>query len=121
MDVYWVISMQDELHQFEQRIVWYLVPKPAAITIIGIKWVFRNKLDESRAMTRNKYRLVVQGYNKGEGMHYDKTFSPVARITAIRILIESATLKGFKLFEMDVESPFLNGYLKEEVYVKQPP
>ena len=79
--------MQDELHQFERNQVWHLVPKPKDRTIIGTKWVFRNKLDEQGTVTRNKARLVVQGYNQEEGIDYEETFAPVARIEAIRILI----------------------------------
>ena len=83
--------------------------------------MFRNKLDESGTVTRNKARLVVQGYNQEEGIDYEETFAPVARIEAIRILIAFAAHMGIKLYQMDVKSAFLNGYLKEEVYVKQPP
>ena len=72
-------------------------------------------------ITRNKSRLVAQGYNQEEGIDYDETFAPVARMEAIRILISFATFMGFKLYQMDVKSAFLNGDLKEEVYVKQPP
>jgi len=84
-------------------------------------WVFRNKLDEQGIVTRNKARLVVQGYNQEEGIDYEETFALVARIEAIRILIAFATHMEFKLHQMDVKSAFLNGYLKEEVYVMQPP
>ncbi|XP_049381315.1 uncharacterized protein LOC125845854 [Solanum stenotomum] len=85
------------------------------------EWVFRNKLDENGVITRNKSRLVVQGYNQEEGIDYDEAFAPVARMEAIRILIAFAAFMEFKLFQMDVKSAFLNGDLKEEVYVKQPP
>jgi len=98
-----------------------LVPKPRDRTIIGTKWVFRNKSDEQGTITRNKVRLVVQGYNQEEGIDYKETFALVTRIEAIRILIAFATHMEFKLYQMDVKSAFLNGYLKEEVYVMQPP
>ena len=113
--------MQEELHQFERNQVWHLVPKPKDKTIIGTKWVFQNKLDEQGTVTRNKARLIVQGYNQEEGIDYEETFAPVARIEAIRILIAFATHMEFKLYQMDVKSAFLNGYLKEEVYVIQLP
>ena len=116
----WIVAMQDELHQFERNQVWHLVPKPKDRTIIGTKWVFRNKLDEQGTVTRNKARLVVQGYNQEEGIDYEETFAPVARIEAIRILIAFVAFMEFKLYQMDVKSAFLNGYLKEEVYVMQP-
>ena len=120
-DADWINSIQEELHQFERSKVWYLVPRPEGRTIIGTRWVFRNKLDENGAITRNKSRLVVQGYNQEEGINYDETFAPVARMEAIRILIAFAAFMGFKLYQMDVKSAFLNGDLKEEVFFKQPP
>ena len=81
--------------------------------------MFQNKLDEFGTVTRNKARLVVQGYNQEEGIDY--TFAPVVKIEAIRILIAFAAQMEIKLYQMDVKSAFLNGYLKEEVYVMQPP
>jgi len=82
--------LQEELHQFERNKVWHLVPQPKDRTIIGTKWVFRNTLDELGTVTRNKVRLVVQGYNQEEGIDYEETFAPVTRIEAIRILIAFA-------------------------------
>ena len=77
-------------------------------------------MDEQGTVTRNNARLVVQGYNQEEGIDYEETFAPVARIEVIRILIAFAAFMEFKLYQMDVKSVFLNGYLKE-VYVMQPP
>jgi len=113
--------MQEELHQFERNKVWHLVLKPKDRTIIDTRWVFRNKLNELRIVTRNKARLVIQGYNREEGINYEETFAPVARMEAIRILIAFAAHMEFKLYQMDVKSAFLNGYLKEKVHVMQPP
>jgi len=113
--------MQEELHQFEMNKVWHLEPQPEDRTIIGTKWAFKNKLDELGTVIRNKARLVVQGYNQEEGIDYEETFAPVARLKAIRILIAFAAHMGIKLYQMDAKSVFLNGYLKEEVYVKQSP
>ncbi|GJS81118.1 ribonuclease H-like domain-containing protein [Tanacetum coccineum] len=91
------------------------------MTIIGTKWVFRNKLDENGVVSRNKARLVAQGYNQQEGIDYDETYAPVARLESIRILLAYACALDFKLFQMDVKSAFLNGFINEEVYVAQPP
>ena len=113
--------IQEELHQFERSKVWYLVPRPIGTTSIATRWVFRNKLDENGVISRNKYRLVVQRYNQEEGIDYDETFAPVARMEIIRILIAFASFMGFKLYQMDVKSAFLNGDLKDEVFIKQPP
>jgi len=79
-----------------------------------------NKLDESGVITRNKARLVAKGYNQEEGIDYSETFAPVARLEAIRLLLAFTCMSGFKLFQMDVKSAFLNGIINEEVYVEQP-
>ena len=78
--------------------VWHLVPKPKDRTIIGTKWVFRNKLDEQGIVTRNNAWLVVQGYNQEEDIDYEETFAPITRIKAIRILIVFAAYMEFKLY-----------------------
>ncbi|KAG5532106.1 hypothetical protein RHGRI_026652 [Rhododendron griersonianum] len=120
-DESWILAMQEELNQFERNQVWTLVPKPENSSVIGTKWVFRNKMDESGVVVRNKARLVAQGYNQEEGIDFDETFAPVARLEAIRMLLAFACYKIFKLFQMDVKSAFLNGFISEEVFVKQPP
>ncbi|GKE86184.1 retrovirus-related pol polyprotein from transposon TNT 1-94 [Tanacetum coccineum] len=79
-----------------------LVPQPRNMTIIGTKWVFRNKLDENGVVSRNKARLVAQGFNQQEGIDYDETYTPVARLESIRILLACAYALDFKLFQMDV-------------------
>ncbi|CAM8917132.1 unnamed protein product [Rhodiola kirilowii] len=113
--------MQEELNQFERNKVWHLVHRPEDKNVIGTKWVFRNKLDDKGVVVRNKARLVVKGYNQWEGIDYDETFAPVARLEAIRLLIAHSTYHGFTLQQMDVKTAFLNGVLKEEVYVSQTP
>ena len=72
----WIIAMQEELNQYERNKVWHLVERPCDRPIIGTKWVFRNKLDETGVVTRNNARLVAQGYNQEEGIDYDETFCP---------------------------------------------
>jgi hypothetical protein len=120
-DESWIIAMQEELNQFKANDVWELVPNPKDMTIIGTKWVYRNKLDENRIVTRNKARFVAQGYNQQEGIDYDETYAPVAILESIRILLAYACALDFKLFQMDVKSAFLNGFINKEVYVAQPP
>jgi hypothetical protein len=85
--------------------------------VVGTKWVFRNKQDEHGVVTRNKARLVA----KVAGLDFGETFAPVARLESIRILLAYAAHHSFRLFQMDVKSAFLNGPIKEEVYVEQPP
>nr|GEW94631.1 copia protein [Tanacetum cinerariifolium] len=84
------------------------------MTIIGTKWIFRNKLDKNGVVSRNKARLVAQGYNQQEGIDYDETYTSVARVESIRILLAYACALDFKLFQMDVKSVFLNGFMNEE-------
>ncbi|GJZ62773.1 retrovirus-related pol polyprotein from transposon TNT 1-94 [Tanacetum coccineum] len=97
-----------------------LVPAPYGKTIIGSKWVFKNKRDETGIVIKNKARLVAQGYNQQEGINYDETFALVTRLEAIQIFLTFTTYMNFIVYQMDVKSAFLNGKLKEEVYVKQP-
>ena len=117
-DESWIMAMQEELNQFERNNMWELVPNPEHQSIIGTKWVFRNKMDESGVVVRNKARLVAQGYNQEEGIDFDETFAPVARLESIRMLLAYACHKDFILYQMDVKSAFFNDYILEEVYVK---
>jgi len=119
-DEKWVEAMYEELNQFARNEVWFPVPKTAEMNIIGLKWVFKNKLDEDGVIIRNKARLVAKGYNQEEGIDYGETFALVARLEDVRLLLTFACMSGFKLFQMDVKSAFLNGYINEEVYVDQP-
>ncbi|GKC04388.1 retrovirus-related pol polyprotein from transposon TNT 1-94 [Tanacetum coccineum] len=91
------------------------------MTIIGTKWVYRNKLDENGFVSRKKARLVAQGYNQQEGIDYDETYPPAVGLESIRILLAYACALDFKLFQIDVKRAFLNGFIIEEVYVAQPP
>ncbi|KAJ9556900.1 hypothetical protein OSB04_011514 [Centaurea solstitialis] len=120
-DPAWVSAMQEELAEFIRNNVWLLVPRPRKRTIIGSKWIFRNKLDEIGTIIRNKARLVAQGYRQEEGIDYDETFAPVARLEAIRLFLAFAAHMNFKVYQMDIKNAFLNGKLNEEVYVAQPP
>ncbi|KAK1612128.1 hypothetical protein QYE76_035801 [Lolium multiflorum] len=123
VDPDWVIAMQEELECFTHNEVWSLVerPKDHRINVIGTKWVFKNKQDENGIVIRNKARLVAQGFAQIEGMDFEDTFAPVARLEAIRLLLAFASFHNFKLYQMDVKSAFLNGPLKETAYVAQPP
>jgi hypothetical protein len=112
--------MQEELNNFTRNEVWHLVPRPNQ-NVVGTKWVFRNKQDEHGVVTRNKARLVAKGYSQVEALDFNETYAPVARLESIRILLAYATYHGFKLYQMNMKSAFLNGPIKEEVYVEQPP
>jgi hypothetical protein len=115
----WVLAMQEEVNNFKKNEIWSLVPHPKQ-NVVGTKWVFRNKQDEHGVVTRNKTRLVAKGYAQVAGLDFGETFALVARLESIRILLAYAAHHSFRLFRMDVKSAFLNGPIKEEVYVEQP-
>ncbi|CAL1395511.1 unnamed protein product [Linum trigynum] len=94
----WFFAMVDELSQFKTLHVWDLVPRPLNQSVIGTKWILRNKYDEEGVITRNKARLVAQGYTQEEGVDYDETFAPVARLESIRLLCAYSYM-GFPLFK----------------------
>jgi hypothetical protein len=116
----WVLAMQEELNNFKRNEVWSLVPRPKQ-NVVGTKRVFCNKQDKHGVVTRNKAQLVAKGYAQAVGFDFEETFAPVARLESIRILLAYAAHHSFKIFQMDVKSAFLNGPIKEEVYVEQPP
>ncbi|GJW94999.1 retrovirus-related pol polyprotein from transposon TNT 1-94 [Tanacetum coccineum] len=119
-DSAWIEAMQDKLHQFDRLKVWELVDKPFGKMIIKLKWLWKNKKDEDQTVIRNKARLVAKGYAQEEGIDFEESFAPVARLEAVRIFVAYATYKSFPIYQMDVKTAFLNGPLKEEVYVAQP-
>ncbi|GJY23365.1 retrovirus-related pol polyprotein from transposon TNT 1-94 [Tanacetum coccineum] len=119
-DSAWIEAMQDELHQFDRLKVWELVDKPFGKMIIKLKWLWKNKKDEDQTVIRNKARLVAKGYAQEEGIDFEESFAPVARLEAVRIFVAYAAHKSFPIYQMDVKTTFLNGPLKEEVYVAQP-
>jgi hypothetical protein len=109
--------MQEQLNNFKGNKVWSFVERPNQ-NVVGTKWVFHNKQDEFGVVIRNKARLVAKGYSQVEGLDFEETFAPVVRLESIHILLAYATHHDFKLYQMDVKSAFLNGPIKEEVYVK---
>nr|GFA50507.1 hypothetical protein [Tanacetum cinerariifolium] len=114
------VRTRDKLDQFARLKVWRLVPRYEGKTIIKTKWIFKNKKDESSLVIQNKARLVAVGYSQQEGIDNDETFSSATRIEAIRLFLTYVVHKDFTIFQMDVKTTFLNGILKEEVYVGQP-
>ena len=112
--------MHDELLQFQRNDVWTLVTRLEGEHIIGTKWIFRNKTNKEGNIIHNKVRLVAQGYSQMERVDYDETFSAVAHMESIRILLALTCHLEFKFYQMDIKTVFLNGFLKEDVYVAQP-
>nr|GEW46177.1 retrovirus-related Pol polyprotein from transposon TNT 1-94 [Tanacetum cinerariifolium] len=119
-DSAWIESMQEELHQFDRLDVWELVDKPLCTNVINLKWLWKNKRDEENTVIRNKSRLVAKGYAQKEGVDFEESFAPVARLEAVKLFIVYAAHKSFIVYQMDVKTTFLYGPLKEEVYINQP-
>nr|GEV71129.1 integrase, catalytic region, zinc finger, CCHC-type, peptidase aspartic, catalytic [Tanacetum cinerariifolium] len=119
-DSAWIESMQEELHQFDRLNVWELVDRPLCQNVINMKWLWKNKCDEENIVVRNKSCLMTKGYAQKEGVDFEKSFAPVARLEAVRLFIAYAAHKSFTVYQMDVKTKFLYGPLKEEVYVNQP-
>ncbi|GJX32632.1 retrovirus-related pol polyprotein from transposon TNT 1-94 [Tanacetum coccineum] len=116
----WIEAMQEELHEFERLEVWELVPPPDKAFVITLKWIYKVKLDELGGILKNKARLVARGYRQEEGIDFEESFAPVARLEAIRIFLAFAAHMNMVVYQMDVKTAFLNGNLREEVYVSQP-
>nr|GEU40428.1 hypothetical protein [Tanacetum cinerariifolium] len=100
--------------------VWKLVDKPFGKSVIRLKWLWKNKKDEDQTVIRNKARLVAKGYAQEEGIDFEESFAPVARLEAVWIFVAYTSHKSFPIYQMDVKTAFLSGLLKEEVYVAQP-
>ncbi|GJU90316.1 retrovirus-related pol polyprotein from transposon TNT 1-94 [Tanacetum coccineum] len=112
--------MQEEFNEFERIEVWELVPRPDCVMIITLKWIYKVKLDELGGVLKNKARLVAKGYRQEEGIDFEESFAPVARLEAIHIFIAFDAYMNMIVYQMDIKTAFLNGILREEVYVSQP-
>ncbi|GJW28135.1 retrovirus-related pol polyprotein from transposon TNT 1-94 [Tanacetum coccineum] len=105
----WFDAMQEEIHEFERLQVWELVPCPDKVMLIKLKWIYKVKTDKFGGVLKNKARLVAQGFRQEEGIDFEESFAPVARIEAIRIFIANSANKNMMIFQMDVKTTFLNG------------
>nr|GEX05215.1 hypothetical protein [Tanacetum cinerariifolium] len=119
-DSAWIELMQEELHQFDRLDVWELVDRPLCTNVINLKWLWKNKHDEENTVIRNKSRMVAKGYAQKEGVDFEESFAPVARLEAVRLFILYAAYKSFTVYQMDIKIAFLYGPLKKEVYVNLP-
>ncbi|KAI9182272.1 hypothetical protein LWI28_023767 [Acer negundo] len=113
--------MDSEIQSIEKNKTWELTNLPKGRKAIGVKWVYKTKRNVKGEVQRYKARLVAKGYKQKEGVDYGEVFAPVARLKTIRLLISLAAQKSWKIYQLDVKSVFLNGFLKEEIYVEQPP
>nr|GEY66402.1 retrotransposon protein, putative, Ty1-copia subclass [Tanacetum cinerariifolium] len=116
----WLKAMNVEIQSMKDNEVWVSVELPPNGKTVGSKWLFKKKTDIDGVVHTYKARLVAKGYTQTSGIDYEKTFSPVADIRAIRILIAITTYYDYEIWQMDVKTAFLNGYLNEEVYMEQP-
>jgi hypothetical protein len=120
-DAAWRAAMKTEMDAVEQNRTWELADLPRGHRAITLKWVFKLKRDEAGVVIKHKALLVAQGFVQQEGVDFDDAFAPVARMESVRLLLALAAQEGWRVHHMDVKSAFLNGDLKEEVYVHQPP
>ncbi|GKC07721.1 retrovirus-related pol polyprotein from transposon TNT 1-94 [Tanacetum coccineum] len=112
--------MKEELNEFQRLEVWELVPRPDKVMVITLKWIYKVKLDELGGILKNKARLVAHGYRQEEGIDFEESFAPVARLDVILIFFAYAAHMNMIVYQMDVKTAFLNRILHEEVYVSQP-
>jgi Reverse transcriptase (RNA-dependent DNA polymerase) len=112
--------MQEEMKAIEKNDTWELAMLPKGHKPIGVKWVYKKKMNVQGEVERYKARLVAKGYKQKAGIDYEEVFAPVARIETIRLLISLAAQNKWSILQMDVKSAFLNGVLEGEVYIEQP-
>jgi hypothetical protein len=117
----WRKAMDDEINSIEKNDTWDLCDLPKGHKTIGVKWVFKTKLNKNGEVDKYKARLVAKGYKQQCGVDYTEVFSPVARHDSIRLVIALAAQNSWPIFQLDVKSAFLHGYLEEQVFIDQPP
>ena len=116
-DKRWRQAMEEEINAIKKNNTWELSTLPKGYEAIGVKWVYKAKKNAQGDVERYKARLVAKGYKEKHGIDYEEVFSPVARMETIRLLIVIATQMKWRIYQLDVKSTFLNGYLENEVYV----
>jgi hypothetical protein len=113
--------MDEEIDSIERNNTWDLVNLPKGKKSIGVKWVFKTKLNPEGDIEKYKARLVAQGFSHQPSIDYNETFAPIPRIDTVRMVLAIAAQNRWIMHHMDAKSSFLNGYLEKEVYVRQPP
>ncbi|KAK1431533.1 hypothetical protein QVD17_07993 [Tagetes erecta] len=116
----WQEAMKAEMLAIEKNKTWKLVHLPAGKNLVGVKWLFKTKPGANGEGVKFKARLVAKGYSQQYGVDYQETFAPVARFETIRIILAVAAQMGWEIYQLDVKSAFLNGELREDIYVAQP-
>ncbi|GKB43959.1 retrovirus-related pol polyprotein from transposon TNT 1-94, partial [Tanacetum coccineum] len=115
----WREAIKSEIDSILQNRTWELVDLPPGCKPLGYKWIFKKKMKVDGTIDKYKARLVIKGYRQHEGLDYFDTYSPVTRITSIRMILAIAALRNLEIHQMDVKMAFLNEYLEEEIYMNQ--
>ncbi|PKU71322.1 Retrovirus-related Pol polyprotein from transposon TNT 1-94 [Dendrobium catenatum] len=118
---HWTRAMTEEFQALKAQNTWSLVPKPSNKSVLGSKWTFKTKLLPNGQVDRYKARLVALGYNQQFGINYTETFSPVAKMPTIRLLLTLAVNRQWPMHQLDVSNAFLHGDLPDDIYMRQPP
>ena len=119
-DPRWQESMDEEYDSLHENKTWELVSLPPRRKLVQCKWIYNTKIDVDGTKTKYKAQLVAKGYSQFQGLDYNETFAPVARMDSIRLVLAVAASKRWEVHHMDVKSAFLHGDLKEYIYMKQP-
>jgi hypothetical protein len=117
----WELACMSELRAFETMGVYEVVPRPKDRKVVGSKWVFRIKRGPDGSIQKYKARIVAQGFTQIEGIDYDETFAPVAKLASLRVILAIAAEKNLEMHQMDVKSAYLNGTLTNEIFMTAPP
>lgn len=116
----WREAMNEEIRAIERNGTWELTELPKGAKCIGVKWIYKTKLNEVGEVSKYKARLVAKGYSQEHGIDYTEVYAPVARMDTIRTIIATAARKAWDIYQLDVKSAFLHGVLEEVVYIQQP-
>ena len=117
----WRAAMEEEIHVLADNGTWVLVDLPKGVRLIRCRWVYKVKYNVDGSINRYKAILVAKGYAQTQDTDYDETFTPVVKITTVRVLLAITATKGWHLHQMDVKNVFLQGELEEQVYMVHPP
>ena len=120
-DLKWQKAMDEEICSIEKNKSWDLVDLPKGQKSIGVKWVYKTKLNKDGGIDKYKACLVAKGYKQEHDVNYKEVFAPVARFDTICLVLSMAAHNSWPIHQLDVKSAFLHGELEEEVYVDQPP
>ena len=116
----WLEAMRTEMDSMYANQVWTLVDPPEGIVPIGCKWIFKRKIGADGKVETYKARLVAKGFRQRQGVDYEETFSPVAMLKSIRILLAIAAHYDYEVWQMNVKTAFPNGYIEENIFIEQP-